>query len=109
MGSGPFGDSYSDVFLNVAVEPDVDLKLDGSNVVCNLHLPLIDALTGCSVNMRTIYDTRIVDIPAKSKNKDEIIIKGCGVKQSNGDQRVILNIDYGDTNKLIEFLKQEGK
>jgi molecular chaperone DnaJ len=110
MGSaGPFGDAYSDVFLNVTVEPDVDLKLDGNNVVCNLQLSLIDALTGCSKQVRTIYDTRTVDIPAKSKNRDEVVLSGCGVKQANGSQRVILNIDYGDVDKLIEFLKQEGK
>jgi molecular chaperone DnaJ len=107
--AGIMGDLYSDVFFRVDVEPDPDLKLDGSDVVCNLQLPLIDALTGCSVNIRTIYDTRIIDIPAKSKNKDEIIINGCGIKQARGNQRVILDVDYGDTEKLIEFLKQEGK
>jgi len=107
--AGMMGDFYSDVFLHVEVEPDAELKLDGNNVVCNLQLPLVDALTGCSVNIRTIYDTRKIDIPAKSKNKDEVIINGCGIKSLNGNQRVILNVDYGDTDKLIEFLKQEGK
>lgn len=109
IGSGPFGDMYSDVLLNVSVEPDADLKLDGANVVYNLQIPLVDALTGCSVDVKTIYDTRSINIPSKSKNKDEVIINGCGVKHANGNQRVILNVDYGDVDELIELLKQEGK
>jgi molecular chaperone DnaJ len=107
--AGIMGDVYSDVFLKVEVEPDPDLTLVGTDVIFKLNLPLIDALIGCEKEVKTIYDTRTIIIPAKSKNKEEIIIEGCGVKQAKGNERVILDIDYGDTDKLIEFLKQEGK
>lgn len=107
-GSGPFGDAYTDVYLNVNVDKDQDLILEGADVMLNLKLSLIDALTGCKKEVRTIYDTREINIPAKSKNKEEVIIQGCGVKQAGGNQRVILDIEYpNDVDGLVEYLKNE--
>ena len=81
---------------------------DFGNVICNINVSLLDALSGCSKEVRTIYDTRNVFIPALSKNKDEICLDGCGVQQLNGKQKVIINIEYPEnTDKLIKFLKKE--
>jgi molecular chaperone DnaJ len=109
-GSSFLGDAYSDVFLTVNVETDPDLTLIGTDVVYNLKLPLVDAITGCKKEIRTIYDTRTIIVPAKSKNREEVIIDGCGIKQARGNQRVILNVEYpDDIDGLVEFLKKESE
>jgi molecular chaperone DnaJ len=109
-GSAMFGDAHTDVFVNVNVEKDPDLTLEGNDVVSHMKISLVEALTGTSKQIRTIYDTRIIDIPAKAKNKDEIALQGCGVRIRNGAQRVVLDVDYGNnTDALIKFLKKKEK
>lgn len=108
MGTGVFGDAYADVHVNVSVIPDQDLKLMNNDVISNINISLLEALTGCSKEIRTIFDTRSIDIPKLSKNKDEIILKECGVKGTGGVQRVILDIDYpNNIDQIINILKEE--
>lgn len=100
------GDLYSDVFLNVKVIKDPDMSLVDKNVVSTLKLSLLDALTGCEREIRTVYGNRTIAIPAKSKHKEDIRIKGCGVKGSNGDHIVSLFTEYPENvEELINVLK----
>jgi molecular chaperone DnaJ len=106
MGNSLFGDSYGDVFVHVNVEKDPDLQLIGTDVVTHLKISLLDALTGCSREVRTIHGNKHITIPSCAKNKDELRLTGCGVKGTSGVQRVILDIDYPtNTKALIEHLK----
>ncbi len=106
VGSNMFGDAYTDVYVYINVIPEDGLTLEGSNVVSRLNISLLEALTGCQKDIKTIYDNRMIDIQPNSKNKDEIKIPGCGV--ANGNQRVILEIIYPDnTESLIKFLKRK--
>jgi molecular chaperone DnaJ len=103
-GSSPFGEQYVDAFVRVSVNPEAGLYHDGSNVISNLNISLLEALTGCYKEVKTIYDNKTIFIPPNTKNKDEVNIKECGV--GNGVQRVILDVDYPEKcDKLIEFLK----
>ena len=109
-GSAMFGDAYADTYLNINIEKDKELRLDGADVIVNMNISLLDALTGCEKEVRTIYDMRMIKIPAKTKNKDVVKIDGCGIKQQNGKQVVILNIDYPEnTEALIKFLNNKKK
>lgn len=105
VGSNGFGDAYSDVFLQVEIENDRDLRLEGADVIFNLKLPLIQALTGCSKEVKTIYGYKTIDIPRGSKHKEELKIDGYGIKQMNGIQKTILDVDYGDIDRIIDLLK----
>lgn len=108
VGPSAFGDVHMDVFVSVNVEEEQGLTLEGANVVAKIDVSLLDALTGCSREVKTIYDTRTVHIPAGSKNKDEIALSGCGVPTVGGVQRVILNVEYpSDINSLIKYLKKK--
>jgi molecular chaperone DnaJ len=100
--NGIFGDAYTDAFLNVEVIPDPDLTLVGADVVSTVKISMLEALEGCDKTVRTIYGTRQINIPIRARNKDEIRLDGCGVKQANGAQRVILDIPWEED---IEGLK----
>jgi molecular chaperone DnaJ len=108
MGQSIFGDAATDVFVNVSVNPEEGLVLEGSNVVSHLRLSLLEALVGSQKNVKTIHNTILVIIPPGTKNKEEIDLPGMGVVSANGKQRVILDIDYpDDKDSLIEFLKSK--
>lgn len=108
MGVGNFGSNfgYSNVFVSIKVTPEPNLTLQGNDVVTNVDISLLEALTGCSKKIITIDGEQEVTIPAATKNKDEVILSTLGVDRK-GNERVIININYPqDTSKLIELLKE---
>lgn len=105
MGQSAFGESYADAYMHIHVEKDDDLNLIGKEVISYINISLLDALTGCDKEVKTIHGMKQISIPPSSKNKDEINIQGCGVQ--NGIQRVIIDISYPkDTQSIIDLLKQ---
>jgi len=108
LGGNMFGDALSDVYVFVNVIPEEGLSLEGQHVVSCLKLTLLEALTGCNKEVKTIYDTQRIEVPAKSKNKDEIHLHGKGVVSTGGVQRVIFDVEYpSDTDALIKYLKNK--
>lgn len=109
--AGFFGplEQHTDVHLHVRVTPEPGLWLDGSNVVSNLEISLLDALRGCKKTVKTVSGNKEIDVKPKSKNKDEVIIPRMGVNNI-GNQRVILDIKYPeDINSLIDYLTEKPK
>lgn len=108
LGGNVFGDAYADVYVFVNVMPEEGLSLEGQHVISHIKLTLLEALTGCNKEVKTIYDTQDIEIPAKSKNKDEIHLHGKGVVSTGGVQRVIFDVEYpSDTDELIKYLKNK--
>lgn len=109
-GTGFVGnDEYTVLYLTCNVEQDSDLFIINSDVICKLQLPLLEALSGCKKNVKTIDGQKEITIPSMSKNKDEIVIPNMGVA-GQGNQRVILDIIYPDADtceKIINILKVE--
>lgn len=109
--AGNFGpmDQYTDAHLQLKITPDSDLTFDGTNVIFNLKLSLLDAIKGCKKNVKTLLGDKEIEIKPSSKNKEEIIIPNVGVN-SIGNQNVILNVLYpNNLDKLIEVLSEEVK
>jgi DnaJ-class molecular chaperone len=80
------------------------LRLEGNNVVSDLSISLLEALTGCKKTVKTIVGDKSVDIVPKSRNKDEIIISHLGVNRV-GNHMVILDIQYPeDVSNLVNIL-----
>lgn len=107
---GNFGpiDQYTDVHLHIHVISEPGLSLIGPNVVSSLQISLLEAIVGCTKNVKTVLGNREININPLSKNKDEIYIPGLGVNQK-GSHVTILDIKYPeDTNKLIDALKEES-
>lgn len=97
-------DQYTDAHLHVHVTPDAELSLQGSDVVSNLEISLLEALRGSTKTVKTVLGESQIDIKPMSRNKDEIIISQMGVNRL-GSQRVILDVKYPkDVNSLIGVL-----
>lgn len=102
-------DQYSDVFLKINVTQEPGLSLQNDDVIFNLNISLLDALQGCSKSVNTIMGEKEIDIPPKSKNKEEIILPKLGVNEV-GNQRIILNVDYPqDISIIINALTTKEK
>ena len=100
------GDSYSNVIISLTVKNETKMVMDDvGNVVFNLHLSLLEAIKGCSKVIETIDGDKEIEIPKKSRNKDEIILDGLGVNRQ-GNERVILDVFYPeDVENVINALK----
>jgi len=102
---GPL-DQYTDTHLQVNVTPESNLRLHGMDVVSELNISLLDALTGCTKSVNTIFGLQDISIKPKSKNKDEAIIPKLGVN-GIGAHKVLLSIEYPDQiDNLISFLSK---
>ncbi len=105
-GSSMMGETYSQVFLTVNITPQTGLSLEGNDVVCDVNIPLLDALQGCVRSVPTIDGNRDAIIPEGIRNKNEVILNNLGVAR-NGNQRIVISVEYpSNTSKLIAFLKE---
>lgn len=108
IGSNIFGDACTDVFVFVNVQREEGLTLEGKDVVSHVKLTLLEALTGCSKQVKTIFNIQEIEIVPMSKNKDEIRIPRHGVVSAGGVQRVIFDVEYPENvDALIEILKNK--
>ncbi|HET8792660.1 MAG TPA: DnaJ C-terminal domain-containing protein [Nitrososphaeraceae archaeon] len=97
-------DQYTEAHLHVYVTPDADLSLQGTDVVSNLEISLLEALRGSTKTVKTVLGESQINIKPLSRNKDEIIISQMGVNRV-GNHRVILDVKYPkDINNLIGAL-----
>jgi len=107
VGSGFGTDQYTKVVLNVKVIPQGGLKLVDNDVVSEVNVSLLEALTGCVKKTDTIDGEKDVIIPEGTRNNGEVVLHNLGVERK-GNQRVIVNVAYpAKTEKLIDFLKGE--
>lgn len=108
-GASVFGDAYGDVIINVHVPKHASMSLSGQNVISTLKISLADALTGTTRTVETVHGDKEVLIKKLSKNKDEININGCGVSNTTGTHKVILDVEYPEnTEELLNFLRKNN-
>lgn len=99
-------EQFTDTYVHVTVEPEEGLSILGTDVISSVDLSLLEALNGCTKQVKTILGTRDIEIKPLSRNRDEVIIPKLGVK-SIGNHKVILNVSYpDDISKLIKALKE---
>lgn len=106
FGGMIFGQAqYSNVNVVLSIVPEKGLTLEGEDVISQVNVSLLNALTGIKVKVPSVNGEQEITLPKLSKNKQEVILPKLGVN-GQGNQRVILNIEYPiDTDSLIEFLK----
>lgn len=103
-----FMDQHTDVHLQVKVNPELGLSIDGMHVVSALEVSLLEALQGCEKKIKTIDGSQIVKVSPLTRHHDEIVIPKMGVNRL-GDQKVIMNVKYPkNTDALIEVLNKEN-
>lgn len=106
VGNNPFGESMiGDAFIIIHVANTKDWVKVNNDVKSQLKVNLLDAIKGKNIFEDTVYGNVKVAIPPLSKNKDEIRIKGNGVK-GKGDHIFVLNVEYPeDIDKVIKALE----
>lgn len=109
--SSPLGVGYSDAFIVISVMPDKEMVLDGINVISTLRVPLMEALTGTTLNVRTVHGDSVVEIPKLSRNKDIVLKKGFGAKHPAfgvGDHAFVLDVYYpDDVSDIVSALQEK--
>ncbi len=105
-GQGPWGDSYTDLLINVKVSKHETMKLVNQDVHSKLKLTLLEAIEGSDKDVETVYGVKKITIPPKSRNADQIKIPKCGVQNTNGMHVINLDVVYpDDISGIIEVLK----
>lgn len=100
-------DQYTDVHLRVKVTPQPGLRLDGKEVVSDLHLTLLDALRGCDTTVSTIDGAKVIKINGGIRNKEEVVLSVGD--HNNIRHRVIVHVEYPtNVDNLIDILSKEG-
>jgi molecular chaperone DnaJ len=105
------GDQCSKLYLKIIVTPQEGLSIQNNNVHTSVNLSLFEALSGCVKTIPTIDGDKDIDIPAKSKNKDEIILPKLGISRQ-GNEIISILVEYpDDVSSLISVLspKEENK
>ena len=107
VGNFMMMEQYTDAHLHIKVSPVADLKIEGKDVVYVLELSLLDALKGCQREVSTINGIKTIQVPALSRNKEEVILPKLGVS-GVGHQRVVLDVKYPeDASPLIDTLNHK--
>lgn len=102
-------DVYSDVIIEISVTPDPELSLKDNCVVSNLPITLLEAIQGCSKQIKTVLGTKEIIIPPKSKNNEIIKIPTAGVARKF-DHNITLKVAYPDNlDALVSILQNSAE
>lgn len=106
-GVQPGMELYTNLFVQLKVQGDPELKLSGKNVVSTLNISLLEALQGTKKEVKTVQGQREIVVPPLSKNRDEVTIRGLGVPGS-GNHNVVLEVSYPqNVEDLVRILSPE--
>lgn len=98
---------HADVLLKISVTPEEGLTLINQDVHSSIDISLLEAIKGTKKKVKTIFGNKQIKIPSKSKNKNQINVKGYGVNKQ-GSQIITINVQYPDNvEELISFLEQK--
>jgi len=95
-GAGSNGGSNGDLYLEFNVSEHKFFKREDDDIILNVPLSITDAVLGCKKDIKTLYGTVTLNVPAGTNNLDKQRIKGKGVKNSTtdhtGDMYIIFNV-----------------
>ena len=110
--AGVRGGPNGDLLIEVQVQSDPKFRRDGKNIRSDAHVPLLTALLGGKIDVRTIHGTVTMTVPAGTSSDQSLRIRGQGIKAggSAGDHlvRVVVDVprkEFSDSEK--EELKQK--
>ena len=104
FGGGPSGDLYVDISL----APHQYFSRNGDEILCELEVPLHDAVLGTMVKIETFDGEIELQVPAGSQSGDVITVKGKGfgrLRQS-GRGDLLVSIQVRIPNKLDSKQKE---
>lgn len=113
--AGEQGGPAGDLIIQIEVEQNPELEVDGQNIVYNLHISFVDAALGSSVEVPTIEGKAKFKIPAGTQAGKIFRLNGRGLPSVNsygrGDQLILINVFTptdlsSDEKKALEKLRE---
>lgn len=105
INGGPNGDLY----LAIKVKPHAMFVRDGNNILLDVPITFIDAITGVEVEIPLLQGTKKLEIPAGTQPNDEIRLQQEGVPDVSSGRRgsLIVNIRVLIPKKVNDKQKSE--
>lgn len=113
--AGENGGPAGDLLVQVEVENDTQLEIEGQNLIYNLTVNFADAVLGTQVEVPTIEGKAKFKVPAGTPSGKIFRLNGKGLPSVNsygrGDQLIVLNIYSpqhisAEERKLLEKIKE---
>ena len=98
--AGARGGPNGDLLIEVEVRSDPAFERDGKNIRSDVRVPLLTALLGGKIDVRTIHGSVAMTVPAGTSSDQTLRIRGQGIK--SGDQpgdhlvRVVVEVPKKD-------------
>lgn len=109
---GPRGGGAGDLFVHVQVRPHERFDRDGFDLICDLHVPMVQAALGATIDLETLDGVVQVEIPRGTQTGMVMRFRGRGVPyvqgRGRGDLRVRIVVDTPDalTSQEEDLLRQ---
>lgn len=81
---GPHGDTQGDLYLNVKIASDPDLRLDNGVLIHDLDLAPWEAVLGTEVEVKTPRGRVRIKIPSGIQSEGRLRLPGHGIADENG-------------------------
>ena len=95
-GAGSNGGPNGDLYLEFDVAEHKFFKRDDDDIILSVPLDICEAVLGCKKDIKTLYGTVTLTVPAGTNNLDKQRIKGKGIKNATtghtGDMYIIFNV-----------------
>ena len=113
--AGEHGGPSGDLIIQIEVEQNQDLEIDGQNVIYNMHISFVDAVLGASVEVPTIEGKAKFKIPPGTQAGKIFKLSGKGLPMINsygrGDQLILIHVFTPtelntEEKKLLEKLRE---
>jgi len=94
---GKHGAAAGDLYVHIRVQTDPDFIRDGDDVRTEINLPVVDAILGTQISIKTVHGDVTLKIPPGTQPSQIFRLKGKGLpvlsSSRTGDHFVIINID----------------
>lgn len=103
----PKSNLRGDVIINVNVQREENMDVEGLDIISLIELTLLEALKGVDKKVKTIKGEMSLKIKPGVKNLDRMQVRGFGIG-GVGSHVFLIKVNYPEnTSKLIEYLEKE--
>lgn len=78
-GEAPKGGTRGDLYIRVRVKPDKNLTREGSIILSEVHVSMVDAALGCEADVETVDGIVTMKVPAGTQSGTPFRLSGHGV------------------------------
>ena len=111
---GVGGGAKGDLYLHVRVASHTDFTRKGKDIYSEVHVSMVDAALGTTVDVRGLNGTVSLKVPAGTQPEAKLRLKGRGIELTDGakgDHYITIKVDIPKslTKQQKELLKQFDK